>query len=486
MKKVGIIVTLIILTFYFNVKADTFIEIDCNDKNVTSSSKITCEVNLVYEDIAIDDIDFEYDTNLNIEFLPISGFSLNKNGNKISIHSDTTLPEDILDSRYIVKFTLMAKNNSSERESVTLKNFKINKNNNEVVDDVTENFNITLENTLDSNCDLTSITIDNVLISNFDKDKLEYRDIVVNKNTIKIDVKRGSDKSVVTGAGEVFIKPGETIERDIEVIAEDKSSKVYKLFITNNSESNVADEINTLGMDVSNDNTLKSLELYNGSEKIPFKFNNNEDTFDIIIENTDIKNITIKATTNHNKATFVDKFGPRDVKLIIGDNKILVKVLAENKKEKTYTLNITLKEMESKDTILSSLIINNLIVNLDDNVSTYTVDLPIGATKTVIEAVARSPKSKVEFEDIDLSVGKNDLVITVVSLNGNKREYYIAINRGDITTLETLGDVETTGNKDNIGKTAIIYAISLILIVLAGIIYIIIRKRKNKINIDVI
>ena len=44
---------------------------------------------------------------------------------------------------------------------------------------------------------------------------------------------RTSNKSNVIGLGNVMVLPGETIERDIVVTAENKQEKTYKLFITN-------------------------------------------------------------------------------------------------------------------------------------------------------------------------------------------------------------------------------------------------------------
>ena len=439
MKKIGIIVALFILTFSFSVKAEVFMEIDCNSKNVTNKSKTTCEVNLVYEEVSINDIDFEYSTNLDIEFSSISGFSLSKSGNKVSIHSATPLYDDMMNSDHIVKFTLKANENSNEKESLTLKNIKINKSSTEIVDDVSETFNVTLENTLDSDCYLTGITIDKVSLQGFDKDKLEYHDIVVNKNIVSLGATRSSEKSSATGLGDVFIKPGETIEHDIEVIAEDKTNKVYKLFITNKStETETDDDTNTIGMELSHDNTLKSIELYNGKEKIPFTFDNKKDTFNIVIEENDLEKITIKATTNHAKATFVDKFGPRDINVSLGDNKILIKVKAEDQKEKTYTLNINLKEGKSNDNSLSSLKINDEIVKLVDDIYEYEIILPKDAEKTKIEAVPNNEKAKVEFKDINLTEGENKITITVIAENGDKKEYRISITRSDKNILTNI------------------------------------------------
>lgn len=440
MKKIGIVIALIILTFSFSVKADVFMEIDCSDNKVNDKNATTCEVNLVYEEVSIDDIEFEYVTNLDIEFSSISGFNLNKNGNKVSIHSSTTLYDDMMNSDHIVKFTLKANSNCQETESLTLKNIKINNSNEESVSNVSKTFNVTLEETsLDSNCYLNSITIDNVSLSGFDKNKFEYRGINVNKNIVYIDATRSSEKSSATGLGEEFIKPGETLEHEIEVTAQDKTRCVYKLFITNkNNSTETDDDTNSIGMELSKDNTLKSLELYNGKEKIPFTFNNKKDNFDIVVENSELTKITIKATTTDAKATFTDKYGPRDVSVSQGENKILIKVKAENNDEKTYTLNITLKESKDSDNTLSSLIINDEVVKLVEGVDSYEITLPKEVEKTKIEAVPTNEKAKVEFKDIDLVEGNNQVTITVIAEDNSKKEYHVDITRSDKNILKEI------------------------------------------------
>lgn len=440
MKKIGIIIFLIVLTFSFSVKADVFVEIDCNDNKVNNSSSTSCEVNLVYEEVSINDIEFEYATNLDIEFSSISGFSLSKSGNKVSIHSATALYDDMMNSEHIVKFTLKANSNCQETETLTLKNIKINNSNEESVSNISKTFNVTLEEaTLDNDCHLNSITIDSVSLSGFDKNKFEYRGINVNKNVVYIDATRSSSKSSATGLGEEFIKPGETLEHDIEVIAQDKTKCVYKLFITNNNtNTETDDDTNSIGMELGKDNTLKTLELYNGKEKIPFTFNNKKDIFDITIENSELTKITVKATTTDPKATFIDKYGPRDVEITMGKNQILLKVKAENNDEKTYTLNIDLKESKDSDNTLSSLMINDEVVKLVPDVDSYDVTLPKDATKTKIEAIPTSEKAKVEFKDIELSEGENKVTITVIAENNSKKEYQINITRSDKNILKEI------------------------------------------------
>ena len=72
MKKLKVIMGLLLLTFAFPVYAEAFLEIDCNSHIISSDDKLTCDVNLIYEDVYIDDIEMEYETNFDISFRAIT------------------------------------------------------------------------------------------------------------------------------------------------------------------------------------------------------------------------------------------------------------------------------------------------------------------------------------------------------------------------------------------------------------------------------
>ena len=457
MKKLRILIGLIILAFSFSVKAEVLLEIDCNGKEITSDKSITCEGWLSYETEGINDIEIGYDTNLDIKFSSLSGFMVTNLGNKVSIHSDTKLYDRILNSAKIMEFTLSSNENSKEKESIKFHNLKINKEDTVIIENVfSEEFKVSIpkkeeptpeEVKKSSVCTLESITVDKVNVKDFDKEKLEYRGIEVEKEVVSIDAVRTSDKSSASGLGDVKVPKGETIERDIVVIAEDDTKRVYKLYITNitpkvispsptieptitptpTSSPTITPEVTVTPEPKSNDNTLKSLELYNKKDKIEFEFDKTKDDYDIKIEDVVIEKLTIKATLNDSKASFVKNYGPRDVKLNYGKNKILIKIKAENDDEKIVTLNINYVDKREKDNSLDSLIISDKEIDLTEE--KLEVKVPNTVTKTKIEAKATSEKAKLEYEDIDLKVGDNSLTIKVISEEGKTKEYIINVIR---------------------------------------------------------
>ena len=194
MKKIRIFIILFILSFSFSVKADVFFEIDCNKKDVSSDSSVTCEGILLYERVSINDIEMEYETNLNVSFIASEGFNITKNNNKINIHTDKPLYDKILNCTKIMDITISGNKSLKEQETLLIKNIRINNSDVEIVDDYEETFNILMEEEkLDDNCDLNGISVEGVAINDFNKDKTIYKNILVNKEIIFVDAIRSSN-----------------------------------------------------------------------------------------------------------------------------------------------------------------------------------------------------------------------------------------------------------------------------------------------------
>ena len=430
MMKVRIFIAIIILSFSFSVNAEVLLELDCDSKNIADNGNVTCEGYLSYEQVSINDIELEYDTKLNVEFKGADGFTVSQKDGKVFIHTDEALYDEIMNSTKLFDVSISSNGNSSEEELI-LKNIIINKNSEEKIDDVKEIFSIDLpdkQETLDDNCFLERITIDDKLINNFNKEQLEYKDIYVDSEKIFIDAVRSSDKSSASGLGEVIVNPGESIVRDITVIAQNGDVKVYKLYITS---SLLKEEIK------SSNNNIKLIELYHGNNKINFNFDNRKSNFNIQVDD-EIEDITIKAELEDSKAIFVNNYGPRKEKLKYGNNDVLLKVKSENNDVKVYDIIITRKDERSTDNTLSSLLINNKEILLADEVYKYEITLPHDVDKTNIKTIANDEKATIEYEDIILADGDNNISIKVTAENGKEQEYEVNVIREEEIVLEKI------------------------------------------------
>ena len=468
MKKIRILVILFILSFSFTVKAEVLLEIDCNNKTIDASNSITCEGNFVYEDVIINDIEMEYETNLNINFKEVSDFKLTKNGNKINIHPSSPLEGIIIDSRVIFQVILSGNDNLNENEKLTFKNIKINNSSSFEIEDVSEMFSVTkvekiLDNTntlekitintekVDSSNPLNSFTIYDKEIDGFDKNKLEY-DIKVDKEIVRVKALGTSTKSSIENLGDFRVPNQETITREIKVKAENGDIRVYKLNITNTSPIEKEE--------LSKDNTLKIVELLFNKEHIAFDFDSKIDNYDIKVTG-DVDKLKIKAETNDSKAHFDKKYGPRDIKLAYGNNKVVLKVYSEEGFSKVYTFNINRLDERDSDNALNSLKINGKEIILGDK-SDYEISLSNDISKTEIEAVANSSKANVNYEDIDLSDGENNVTVSVTAENGEEKEYHINVIREEANEETKIFEkFEITGYNINFSKDVHSYNIKI-------------------------
>ena len=447
-KKIRILVILFILSFSFSVKAEVFFELDCDSKNISANKSVTCDGLLVYEIVTINDIEFTYDTNMTTEFKKVDDFDLTKSGNKIKIHANTPLYDEAMFSTVVFQVNLSYNDNLNEKENFTLKNVKINNSNEVDVPGVSESFDITKSAViLDNTNTLETIIIEGKEIIGFDKNKTDY-DIQINQEIIYIDAKRTSNKSSVEGLGGIRVGNGEKETREIKVTAENGDINIYKLHITNtNKKINIED--------LSKDNTLKTLELYFNKEKIDFSFDKTKEIFDVTVESY-VDKITVKSQTNDSKATYANKYGPRDVNLKYGDNKVVIKVYAENSSSKIYVLNIERLEEKDSDNTLKSLIINGKEIVFNDS-NNYEIVLAGNTIKTEIEAIANSPKAIVKYDDIILADSNNEVTISVIAENGEENDYRVNIVLEDEKEEKT---IETKSlNMDNNPSNTICYSV---------------------------
>lgn len=430
MKKGKILVFILLIFGVISVKASGNFIVSCGNNEVRVGNQLTCDMVIMHFDVSMAEMEFEYASDLDIAFEGETGFNLNNNANKVNIESLTVL--DISDADPI-KVGTMNINVSDDFNTgeylITFSNiqYKDVDSNPYTLDGFNKTITVSNEE-LDDDCTLTSITVNGVLVKNFSKDVYLYENIYVDSQIVFVDAVRSSTKSNVSGLGAFLVQTGKTVTRVVHVVAENGDLKDYVLKITNGideSAETLADS-NTL----SSDNAIKEMELYNGKEKIAFDFLPGTTLYNVRLSDININKITIKATLNSNKASFVSKYGPRDVNINYGDNVYEVKVNAEDGTLRTYTIYILKEDVRSNDNTLYSLKVNDQVVSLENGVFNYEVSLDHDVEKTDIFAVANSNRAKIEYENIVLADGINEPVsIKVTAENGDLKEYNLQITR---------------------------------------------------------
>lgn len=192
----------------------------------------------------------------------------------------------------------------------------------------------------------------------------------------------------------------------------------------------------------SSDNTLNKL-IIDGKEL---------DIEDNIEYTTKKEKLDIKVTTNDKNATYTVK---GNTKLVIGENEIVIEVVAEDKSSKEYVINATREIVLSSNTDIT-IRINEMEITIYDNKGSTTVSPDV--TEVSVEYKLADEKSKVEISELgELEFGDNILTIKVIAEDGTIENYEVTIHK-NTQTEETIGIVLSFGIIGGMGY-GIYYAI---------------------------
>lgn len=184
----------------------------------------------------------------------------------------------------------------------------------------------------------------------------------------------------------------------------------------------------------STDATLSALKI---NDKSVSGFRSKTYNYNMIVDST-VDTVNIKATTTNNNATFVTNYGPREINLQYGDNKIEVRVQAESGDINIYTINITREDTRTSNNYLKDIIINGgkIPIEFDKLVLDYTIKTYKIETLD-IEAIPDDSNSKVAINKPNqIVIGENIVKIIVKSENGKIQTYTLTIINSD-TQIDT-------------------------------------------------
>ncbi len=195
----------------------------------------------------------------------------------------------------------------------------------------------------------------------------------------------------------------------------------------------------------STDNTLKALKV---NDNPVVNFSPTTYSYSMQVESK-VTNADIKATLNDSTATFVDKFGPRNVPLEYGENKIEIKVKSASGDIKEYVINITRNDNRGSNNDLSNIIINSgeVKINFDSNTLEYRIKTyRLKKIDVVATPVDSKATVKVEVKDAKEgeppAVGVNEVIITVTSEAGDSKTYRLFLDNQDRDIDVTLKDIK--------------------------------------------
>lgn len=166
----------------------------------------------------------------------------------------------------------------------------------------------------------------------------------------------------------------------------------------------------------SSDNSLKTLTV--NSESI--------DISDNMSYSSSSERVYIFASANDNKATVeYDSV----VNLVIGDNPISIKVIAENGNTKDYKLNIIREKVLSENKNIK-LLVDGEEISFDSSFKSESIYLSNKKDKIDINYELEDENATVEIiGNENLKVGENEVIVRVTAENGEEQDYTIAVKR---------------------------------------------------------
>lgn len=368
-----------------------------------------------------------------------SGWAGNSSSDKFLIYGNK-----VKGSQTLGKYVYTAKGNPNQTVTLTMQNIQVSSDNGDVVSS-----NKTASATIRIKCtdnNLKSLTIDGKSVSNFSKDTLSYS-LTTQNSSIKIAASANSSYAKVSGTGTKTVNYGSNTF-NVVVTSESGSQKTYKINVTRPDNREKV-------------NTLNSLSVSGYS--ITPNFSTNTTTYKLDVK-SDVESIDIKATKTSSKSSFVSGYGDRNVKLNYGENKVLVKVKAENETVKTYTIIVTREDNRSSNNFLKSLSLSEGKIKFNKNTLTYAL---ITNKKTIkIDAVAEDSKATITgLKEYELNSGINEIKIVVTAENEKTREYLIKVTQADdlssIPSSNNLTSLKIIDNKFSFSPDVLEYQVTI-------------------------
>lgn len=299
---------------------------------------------------------------------------------------------------------------------------------------------------LSGNNNLTGLSLSNATI-NFSGGQTSYSATINAATTVVNATLADSSATFVSGYGNrtINLLYG-TNSYYVKVKAANGDIKTYTLVITRPDGR-------------STDNSLKSLTISSGK----LNFSPTTYIYDVSVEK-EVDSISIDAVANHSKASFVNGFGKRDVKLNYGNNVVLVKVKAENGSEKIYTINVFRTDGRDNNNYLSKLEVFDYNLRFNKDTLEYRFKVLYETEKLDLNISTDSEKAKYDVNGNDLKVGENTVTITVTAENEQIKTYKLIVtrlNEGELLPSANLSELVIENHKIDFDKDKLKYTIEL-------------------------
>ena len=283
-------------------------------------------------------------------------------------------------------------------------------------------YTLNINKKCDDNTSLKGITLSSGTLSPvFSADTLEYKvSVDTNVEKMSIDVSKEDNQKVSGLVKDAKLAFGNNTF-SIKVTSESGKSKTYKIVV------NRADNR-------SNNALLGSITIDNGK----LNFDRNVFMYDVRVLN-EVSTINVVATPEDSKAK-VEVDSPKNLKE--GDNKVVIKVTAENGATQEYSINVKrlkVGEVLGDNPNIANIIITGYNINFNPMTTSYNLKLDNKTKSLSISVVMQEEGATYQIN------GNNDLkngdIITIntTSMDGTQNTYKIIIEKSNAQMFILIG-----------------------------------------------
>ena len=283
-------------------------------------------------------------------------------------------------------------------------------------------YTLNINRKCDDNTSLKGITLSSGTLSPvFNADTLEYKvSVDTNVEKMSIDVSKEENQKVSGLVKDAKLAFGDNTF-SIKVTSESGNTKTYKIVV------NRADNR-------SNNAFLGSITIDNGK----LNFDRNVFMYDVRVLN-EVTTINVVAFPEDSKAK-VEIDSPKSLKE--GDNKVVIKVTAENGSTQEYTINVKrLKEGEvlGDNPNIGNLVITGYNINFNPMITTYNLKLDNKTKSLDIVVVMQEEGATYQINGNNDLKDKDIITINTTSMDGTQNTYKIIIEKSNAQLFIIIG-----------------------------------------------
>ena len=283
-------------------------------------------------------------------------------------------------------------------------------------------YTLNINRKCDDNTSLKGITLSSGTLSPvFNADTLEYKvSVDTNVEKMSIDVSKEENQKVSGLVKDAKLAFGDNTF-SIKVTSESGNTNTYKIVV------NRADNR-------SNNAFLGSITIDNGK----LNFDRNVFMYDVRVLN-EVTTINVVASPEDSKAK-VEIDSPKSLKE--GDNKVVIKVTAENGSTQEYTINVKrLKEGEvlGDNPNIGNLVITGYNINFNPMITTYNLKLDNKTKSLDIVVVMQEEGATYQINGNNDLKDKDIITINTTSMDGTQNTYKIIIEKSNAQLFILIG-----------------------------------------------